>query len=53
MDSEAELVYKENLEYLSSLEDLTDDLQLELDNGKCTCYVVQSSSFALKKKKAP
>ena len=40
MDSDSENVYQENLEYLSSLEDATDDLNLDLDplaSGRLTC----------------
>ena len=40
MDSDSENVYQENLEYLSSLEDATDDLNLDLDplaSGRLIC----------------
>ena len=40
MDSDSENVYQENLEYLSSLQDATDDLNLDLDplaSGRLIC----------------
>ena len=40
MDSDSENIYQENLEYLSSLEDITDDLNLDLEplaSGRFIC----------------
>ena len=43
MDSDSENVYQENLEYLSSLEDITDDLNLDLEplaSGRLICIII-------------